>query len=109
MSKVRKATKAIAKFTKEHNIPGGDSTRGTLTYETFDLVFNVYMPYGNSFMTYNFAIDKYGEESLRIDFYENVIVPDMKSKILIPIYIISIIMIIIITIVHCIFSNPGVI
>lgn len=80
-NRLEKATKAIKKVQKKYNIPVNDATRGTVTFETWDLLYSAYCQVDDSFSAYQFVLDKYGEEYLRMQLYDNVLVEERKMQI----------------------------
>src|SRR5699024_10179943 len=80
-NRLKKATKAIEKVQKKYDIPVDDTTRGTVTFETWDLLYSAYCQVDDSFAAYQFALDKYGEEYLRMQLYDNVLVEERKLQI----------------------------
>lgn len=81
MRKLKKARKAIKKLQIKYKLPVDESSIGKVTFETFDMLYTGY-GYKNSYATYTFAIDTYGEENLAIQLYDNVLIPYIEMKVL---------------------------
>lgn len=80
MSKLSRASKAIAKLQDKYDIKINEDEKGTVTFETWALIYPSYNmnDITNSYIS---AITKYGEEELRILIYEKVILKDKLMKI----------------------------
>lgn len=78
MSKLSRASKAIAKLQDKYDIKINEDEKGTVTFGTWALIYPSYNM--NDITTsYISAITKYGEEELRILIYEKVI---LKNKLM---------------------------
>lgn len=98
-NRLKKATRAIEKVQKKYDIPVDDTTRGTVIFETWDLLYSAYCQVDDSFAAYQFALDKYGEEYLRMQLYDNVLVEERKMQIYNTVGSIGIIVLILMSIV----------